>query len=180
MRSEDMRNIITRTMKTPYGELLVGSIDEKICLCDWRYRKMRQSIDKRIQSGFSAIYKEGDSPILDEAEEQFTEYFDEQREVFELPLITAGTDFQEKVWNALREIPYGKTETYLELADRIGRKAAVRAVATANGANAIAIIIPCHRVIGSNNNLGGYAGGASVKKRLLQLESDGDMGASTR
>lgn len=162
--------IITRTVKTPYGELVAGSIDEKICLCDWKYRGMRQSINRRIQRGLSATYKEGDSPIIDKLERQFTEYFNEQREVFELSLITVGTDFQESVWKALVEIPYGKTETYRELADRINRSSAVRAVAAANGANAIAIIIPCHRIIGSNN-LGGYAGGLDLKKRLLRLES---------
>jgi len=166
--------IITRTVKTPHGELVAGSIDEKICLCDWRYRRMRQGIDRRIQRGFSATYNEGNSPIIDELEKQLTEYFNEQREVFELPLITIGTDFQEAVWKALMEIPYGKTETYQKLADRVGRSSAVRAVAAANGANAIAIIIPCHRVIGSNNNLGGYAGGLSLKRRLLRLESRSD------
>jgi len=163
--------VIVKTIKTSYGELNVGSIDEKICLCDWRYRNMRQSVDRRIQRGFSATYGEDDSLILDELERQFTEYFSGQRKVFELPLVTVGTDFQERVWKALMEIPYGKTETYQELADRIGRKSAVRAVGSANGANAIAIIIPCHRIIGSNNTLGGYGGGLSVKKRLLKLES---------
>ena len=166
-----MSVIITRTMKTPYGELAAGDINGKICLCDWKYRKMRQGIDRRIQRGLSAVYEEGNSPVLDELERQFTEYFNGQRKKFELPLITVGTDFQKMVWNALMEIPYGKTETYQELAHRIGKKSAIRAVASANGANAIAIITPCHRIIGSNGTLGGYAGGLSIKKRLLQLES---------
>lgn len=166
-----MPAIITRTVKTRFGELITGCVDEKICLCDWKYRKMRGSIDRRIERGLSAAYEEGDSHILDELEEQLTEYFDEKRKVFELPLITIGTDFQKTVWNALMEIPYGKRETYQELARRIDRNSAYRAVASANGANAIAIIIPCHRIIGSNNTLGGYGGGLGVKKRLLQLES---------
>lgn len=167
-----MTVITTRAIKTPFGELKTGSLDEKICLCDWKYRKMRQGIDERIQRGLSATYEEGDSPILDELEKQLIEYFNKRRAVFELSLITVGTDFQERVWHALMDIPYGERETYQGLASRIGRKSAVRAVAAANGANAIAIIIPCHRIIGSNDSLGGYAGGSSVKKRLLRLESD--------
>lgn len=152
--------------------MAAGSIGGEICLCDWKHRKMRQSIDRRIQREFSAAYEEGDSSILDELERQFTEYFSGQRKMFELPLATAGTDFQKRVWDALIKVPYGETETYQGLAGRIGRKFAVRAVASANGANAIAIIIPCHRIIGANNTLGGYAGGLNVKKSLLQLESE--------
>lgn len=168
--------IITKKIKTPYGELVAGSIDGKICLCDWKYRKMRQGIDRRIQRGFSAAYKEGDSSVLDELERQFTEYFSGQRKMFDLPLLTVGTDFQKRVWDALIKIPYGETETYQGLADRINQKSAVRAVASANGANALAIIIPCHRIIGANNTLGGYAGGLDVKRRLLQLESKNSEG----
>ncbi len=93
------------------------------------------------------------------------------RSVFDLPLLMVGTDFQKSVWKALTSIKYGKTATYLDLALYIGNKNAVRAVGNANGANGLAIIVPCHRIIGSQGELVGYSGGLSLKKRLLELEN---------
>ncbi|MEO1889625.1 MAG: methylated-DNA--[protein]-cysteine S-methyltransferase [Cycloclasticus sp.] len=133
---------------------------------------MRTTIDKRIQTALKAEYIEQACPTIDETIRQLDEYFAHQREQFDLPLLMLGTDFQQSVWNALLSIPYGTTQSYLELANSIGNKKAVRAVATANGANAMSIVIPCHRVIGSNGELTGYAGGLSAKKRLLSLEQD--------
>ncbi|CAD5109602.1 methylated-DNA--[protein]-cysteine S-methyltransferase [Zestomonas carbonaria] len=111
-----------------------------------------------------------DAGELDEACRQLDEYFAGQREHFELRLAPAGTTFQRRVWQALQEIPYGRTWSYSELARYIDKPEAVRAVGTANGANPIAIVIPCHRVIGSNGTLTGYAGGLERKQQLLQLE----------
>lgn len=108
--------------------------------------------------------------ILEEAEKQLTEYFSGRRFKFDLPLAPEGTDFQKKVWSELRNIPYGKCITYGEQARRIGRPRAVRAVGGANGRNPIGIIIPCHRVIGSNGLLTGFSGGLDIKKKLLALE----------
>jgi methylated-DNA-[protein]-cysteine S-methyltransferase len=108
--------------------------------------------------------------ILAETERQLSEYFAGQRRTFELPLAPAGTEFQQEVWRSLREIPYGQTISYAELARRIGRPKAVRAVGAANGANPIAIIVPCHRVIGAGGRLTGYGGGLSAKRTLLELE----------
>jgi len=102
----------------------------------------------------------------------FEEYFASKRTQFEIPLLLLGTDFQKLVWNALIEVPYGETASYLELAKSISKPKAVRAVATANGANAISILVPCHRIIGSNGDLVGYAGGLSTKKKLLELERE--------
>ncbi|WP_027896932.1 methylated-DNA--[protein]-cysteine S-methyltransferase [Zestomonas thermotolerans] len=107
---------------------------------------------------------------LDEVCRQLDEYFAGRRQRFELPLAPTGSAFQRLVWAALLEIPYGHTWSYAELARHIGQPSAVRAVGSANGANPIAVIIPCHRVIGSNGTLTGYAGGMERKRQLLQLE----------
>ena len=123
-----------------------------------------------MQTLLNADYTEMTSEIIEETRRQLDEYFRHERQAFDIPLLTAGTEFQESVWNSLMEIPYGQTITYGELATRLGKPAAVRAVANANGANAISIIIPCHRVIGSNNTLTGYGGGLEAKKFLLELE----------
>jgi len=114
------------------------------------------------------IIKETD--LIKEAGKQLKEYFAGKRKVFELPLAPEGTPFQKKVWQALQEIPYGETRTYKEIAQAIGQEKACRAVGMANNKNPIAIFIPCHRVIGSNGTLVGYAGGLEVKKYLLDLE----------
>jgi methylated-DNA-[protein]-cysteine S-methyltransferase len=107
---------------------------------------------------------------LDEACRQLDDYFAGRRRCFDLPLAPVGTPFQQEVWRALLEIPYGRTSSYSQLAAHIGRPQAVRAVGTANGANPIAIIIPCHRVIGRDGSLTGYAGGLPRKELLLRLE----------
>jgi len=109
--------------------------------------------------------------ILDEAAGQLQAYFARQREDFDLPLATKGTPFQHSVWQALLDVPYGTTTTYSALAQRIGKPGAARAVGLANGSNPIAIIIPCHRVIGASGTLVGYGGGLPRKRWLLGLES---------
>jgi methylated-DNA-[protein]-cysteine S-methyltransferase len=109
-------------------------------------------------------------PLLLEAGKQLSAYFAGQFREFDLPLEMHGTDFQLRVWNQLRKIPYGETRSYGDLARALGAPAAVRAVGAANGANPIAIVVPCHRVIGSNGTLTGYGGGLPLKKRLLELE----------
>lgn len=163
--------IHTSYFKTAYGELILGSMDQKLCLCDWRYRKMRGAVDRRIQTGLNAVYLEGESEIIDMAKAQLQQYFDGGREEFDLPLLMAGSDFQRKVWNELLRIPYGKTKSYAFLTQGLGDPKAIRAVASANGANALSIIVPCHRILGSDGSLTGYAGGLETKKKLLRLEN---------
>jgi len=153
-----------------YGELILGSYDEKLCLCDWRYRKKRDAIDSRIKEGLNAEYIEKDCPLIREAVKQLNEYFSHARQRFNIPLLTVGTSFQKEVWNNLLKIPFGQTTSYLKLAEAMGKKKAVRAIANANGANALSVFIPCHRVIGSNGQLVGYAGGTKVKADLLGIE----------
>ena len=110
-------------------------------------------------------------PVLDQAEQQLTEYFDGTRTEFDLPLASEGSEFQKKVWKALRGIPAGATQSYAQLAARIGHRAAVRATGAANGANPISIVVPCHRLIGSTGALTGYGGGIERKRWLLDHEA---------
>ena len=123
-------------------------------------------INKDVQE---EIIKKAETPLLKQAIEEINEYLDGKRSSFDLPLALEGTEFQNKVWNALKEIPYGETRSYGEIAKVIGNEKASRAVGMANNKNPIAIIIPCHRVIGANGKLVGYAGGIDVKEKLLEL-----------
>lgn len=166
-----MNQIITSYYQSPFGELILGSYGNELCLCDWHYRKMRTTIDQRIQKGLNAVYLPGTSGVIEETIRQLEAYFLFKRTQFDLPLQLTGTEFQQKVWKQLMLIPYGTTYSYLELSRQLNNEKAIRAVASANGANAIAIIIPCHRIIGSDGQLTGYAGGLDTKKKLLQLES---------
>lgn len=156
--------------KTQFGALILGSFKNELCLCDWKHRKMRASIDNRIQKGLNAEYVQKNTPILAESIKQISEYIAGQRVSFDLPLLLVGTDFQKRVWQELMKISYGTTASYLELSKQMGNEKAIRAVATANGANAISIIVPCHRIIGSTGNMVGYAGGTPTKRKLLELE----------
>ena len=157
--------------KTPYGELILGEHNGKLCLCDWRYRKMRHIIDDRIQEGLQVKFEDKQTDLIVEAKKQLEEYFQKQRTTFDLPLLFVGTVFQKLVWEELLNVPYGKTETYYGLSQKLNNTKAIRAIAAANGANAISIIVPCHRIIGSNGELVGYAGGVDVKQKLLRLEN---------
>ena len=165
-----MPNICIQYYKTKIGELVLGSFEGKICLIGFNYRKMRTVVDDRLKKELNADFIEEDSEIIEKTRTELDEYFQENRQEFDVPIQMVGTDFQKSVWNALLKVTYGTTSSYLQLAKYIKNEKAVRAVAGANGANAIAIIIPCHRIIGSNGELVGYAGGLPTKKRLLTLE----------
>ncbi len=167
-----MKQINIQYYTTKIGELIAGSFDEKLCLLDFRYRKMRTAVDNRLKNGLKAEFVEQDDALLTRTKAQLDEYLNEERREFDIPLLMVGTKFQKKVWTALMRVPYGTTSSYLKLAQEIGNPKAVRAVAGANGANAIGLIIPCHRIIGSNGELVGYGGGLPVKKRLLKLENN--------
>ncbi|MDA3839413.1 MAG: methylated-DNA--[protein]-cysteine S-methyltransferase [Candidatus Delongbacteria bacterium] len=127
-----MKTIQIKYYKTPVGELILGSFEEKLCLADWRYRKMRSSIDKRIKTGLDADYIEGSSDVIEKTISQLEEYFKNERKEFDIPLFWVGTDFQRSVWDTLIQIPYGITDTYLGLSKKIGNEKAIRAVAGAN------------------------------------------------
>jgi methylated-DNA-[protein]-cysteine S-methyltransferase len=168
--SHGMRKIVLQYFETDLGELVLGSFNEQLCLCDWRYRKMRDRIDRRLQEGLDAPFVDGETNVTRNAGLQLEEYFSGNRTDFDMPLLMVGTTFQKRVWNELLKIPFGETESYLGLARKLGDENAIRSVAAANGANAISIFIPCHRIIGSDGRLTGYGGGIEAKRKLLQLE----------
>ena len=167
-----MNQVAIQYFETPCGELMLGAHAEELCLCDWRYRTRRDAVDTRIKRGLDADYVEKDTDLLRATRKQINEYLGGKRRTFNLPLRLVGTAFQPRVWQSLQEVPFGATVTYLGLAEKLGDRNAVRAVAAANGANALSIIVPCHRVIGSAGNLVGYAGGLRTKADLLSLEFD--------
>ncbi len=162
--------IIYKHISTPLGKMMGAATDAGICLFDFEYRRMMSSIQKRIETGLGMEFEEGMHPLLDVLEQQAREYFEGTRKDFDLPLLYVGTDFQKKVWHGLMQIPYGETRSYKAQSIFLGDVKAIRAVATANGQNGLAIIVPCHRVIGENGSLVGYGGGLPKKKWLLEHE----------
>ncbi len=166
-----MDEIHIQYYNSPCGEIVLGSVVEELCLCDWNKKPCAVRNKRRLVRMLNVGFKEKSSPVIERAKEQLDEYFTLGRRTFDLTLHPVGTPFQKRVWEALLEIPYGQTRTYKEIAQRVGNVRGVRAVAQAIGANSIGIIIPCHRVIGSNNTLTGFAGGLDIKKKLLSLES---------
>lgn len=153
-----------KTMKSPVGELKLVASGQGLCAVLWE-----NDDPKRVRVG--PLEEMGDHPVLVEAERQLHAYFAGELQRFSVALDFAGTDFQKKVWQALLTIPFGETRSYGQIARQIGSPQAVRAVGAANGKNPISIFAPCHRVIGSNGQLTGFAGGLEVKARLLDLES---------
>ena len=162
--------IMTQWYESPCGTLILGSYDDKLCLCDWEVENHRSRIDARLKRKLVSEMQEGSSEIISKAAAQLDEYFAGRRFMFDIPLLFVGSDFQKTVWHELLNIPYGRTISYGEMASTIGSPKSVRAVANANGANAISIFVPCHRVIGNNGSLIGYAGGMDAKRYLLELE----------
>ena len=148
---------------SPIGKLLVAGDGEAI----YRIEFANEGNAARPEEG----WRESMRGPVGEAARQLREYFQGKRTAFELPLAPEGTEFQRTVWRRLREIPYGETISYGELARRVGNPKASRAVGAANGSNPIPIVIPCHRVIGSNGKLTGFGGGLPTKRRLLALEA---------
>lgn len=155
---------------SPCGEIVLGSTGGELCLCDWKGKDCAVKNLRRIVTALNAELREESSPVLERTKTQLDEYFAGGRKTFDIPLRPIGTAFQKEVWRALLEIPYGETRTYKEIAGQAGNVKAVRAVAQAIGANGICIIVPCHRVIGSDGSLTGFAGGLDIKKALLDVE----------
>ena len=162
--------VLTRRLQTPLGEMVAGATDAGVCLLEFAGQKMLQIQLARMeeQVGTSVPGEHFHTRAL---EAELREYFSGERREFAVPLVLSGTAFQKRVWRVLQDIPYGTTISYAELARRAGSERGVRAVGRANGANRIAIVVPCHRVIRANGDLGGYSGGLSGKRRLLDLEA---------
>ena len=152
-----------KTMISPVGDLTLVASDSGLTAILWP-----NDDPNRVRIG--ETIQDDDHPILTEAEQQLTAYFAGTLQTFTVPLDFVGTDFQKQVWAALLTIPHGETRSYADIARQIGRPTATRAVGAANGRNPISIIAPCHRVIGTNGKLTGFAGGLAAKELLLTLE----------
>ncbi|MDY4851899.1 MAG: methylated-DNA--[protein]-cysteine S-methyltransferase [Prevotella sp.] len=162
--------ICIQYFNSPCGELVLASMGDELCLCDWNGMPCAERNLCRIRRYVNADFRTEPSSVIEQTKRQLDEYFAGSRKEFDIPLHPFGTDFQLQVWRALFDIPYGETRTYMEIALKIGNAKGVRAVAQAIGANGIDILIPCHRVVGSNNSLTGYTGGLGKKKFLLKIE----------
>jgi methylated-DNA-[protein]-cysteine S-methyltransferase len=153
-----------------YSEETISEINMAVLASSKGIKKISFNPTKEIIELNSATKLRSDDPYLFGIFNQLKEYFAGTRKEFDVPLDIEGTDFQKRVWNELQNIPYGKTISYKSLSEKLGDVKAIRAVGKANGQNPIAIIIPCHRVIGANGSLVGYAGGLAIKEKLLHLE----------
>lgn len=160
---------ITR-IETPVGEMVAGATDDGVCLLEFHDRKILPSEFDDLTKLLETTIEEGENKHLKALRKQLKEYFEGGRKEFSIPLVIPGRPFQQAVWKELQNIPYGATRTYMEQANALKSPESVRAVANANGMNRIAIIIPCHRVIGSDGHLTGYGGGLERKKWLLDHE----------
>ena len=165
-----MPHINIQYFNSSCGLFVLASFGDKLCLCDWSNNPCAERNKRRIERYLNASFKIETTSVLEEAKRQLDGYFAGNRKAFTIPLHLVGTDFQQQAWNELLNIPYGATTSYKEIAQNIGKPKAARAVAGAIGANGISILIPCHRVIGSDKSLTGYAGGLKAKKMLLQIE----------
>nr|WP_245365171.1 methylated-DNA--[protein]-cysteine S-methyltransferase [Chryseobacterium jejuense] len=152
------------------GTMVACADEHGICLLEFSDRKALPTELKNISKSFNANIVQGENPHFTKLEKELSEYFEGKRTEFTVPLSPVGTAFQKEVWVILQQIPYGRTRSYQEQADILGNSKSVRAVANANGLNKISILIPCHRVIGSNGHLTGYGGGIWRKQKLLELE----------
>lgn len=155
---------------SPLGEMVAAATDDGLCLLEFADRRMLPTEWKELQKRLNAGLTEQSHPLLQDAIIQTREYFAGERKTFSVPLQMPGTPFQQQVWKELLEIPYGVTRSYKKQSERMGNPEAIRAVARANGQNRIAIIIPCHRIIGEDGSMTGYGGGIWRKKKLLELE----------
>lgn len=150
--------------------MVAGATDEGVCLLEFNDRRMLPTEYKDLEKRLKTTFENGENRHLKTLKKQLKEYFTGQRKDFTIPLVTPGTDFQQAVWKELQNIKFGETRSYQEQAIALHSPESVRAVANANGMNRISIVIPCHRVIGSNGSLTGYGGGLKRKKWLLDHE----------
>lgn len=157
-------------VETQFGSVWVAAGPRGLRVVTVPGRSREECLREALRNGRDATVIEG-GPLAEQARKELTAYFEGRLQRFTVPLDPVGTDFQRRVWAAVAAIPYGETATYRQIAERIGQPRAVRAVGAANGANPLAIIIPCHRVVGSDGSLTGYGGGLAVKRALLDLEA---------
>ena len=167
----EKKNIINIVRFTsPLGPMFACATQKGLCLLEFTNRRMLETEFKDLRKRLNAVILPGNNIHLKQLEQEISEYFNGKRKTFTVSLDTPGTDFQNQVWKILQEIPYSETRSYQEQSARVGKPNAVRAVASANGYNRIAIVVPCHRIIGKNGELKGYGGGLERKKWLLNFE----------
>ncbi len=164
------RVVLMSRLTTPLGPMIVCTTDEGVCLLEFTARKMLETEFGDLQQRLGARILAGDNAHSRQARAEIGQYFEGHRTTFDVPLHLVGTDFQVRVWRTLLQIPYGTTTSYLEQARSMGVQQSVRAVAAANGCNKVSLIVPCHRVIGSDGRLTGYGGGLERKRWLLDFE----------
>ncbi len=164
------QQLMAEWLDTPLGPMLAMADEEQLLLLEFVERRGLEAGLRRLAARYAIV--SGSSAPLESIRDELTGYFAGELREFTTPVRTAGTDFQKRVWRELQRIPYGETISYLELARRVDRPKAFRAVAQANGANQLAVIIPCHRVINANGRIGGYGGGVPRKEDLLRLEME--------
>lgn len=164
--------IVIDRFTTPLGPMFVCATCDGVCLLEFVERRMLETEFRDLQRLLNAKIIAGENKHTKQAKTEITQYFAGNRQQFTVALVSPGSQFQQQVWQGLNLIPYGQTASYSEQANRINKPNAVRAVAAANGANRIAIIVPCHRVIGKNGDLTGYAGGLERKRWLLEHEKN--------
>ena len=162
--------IIVDFMETPLGRMILGATDDGLCLLEFVDEDSPPLSTENLKKRFNSPFIRGSHPILTVAREELNKYFQKELKCFSVPLDLRGTEFQKQVWGELLKIPYGTTETYSAIATRLGNPGAVRGVGRANGSNNVAIVVPCHRVVGADGTLVGYAGGLSRKRALLEIE----------
>jgi AraC family transcriptional regulator, regulatory protein of adaptative response / methylated-DNA-[protein]-cysteine methyltransferase len=157
-------------IETPLGEMVAAATDEGVCLLEFNDRRMLPTEYKDLERLLKTTFKEEENGHLITLKKQLKEYFEGKRKKFDIPLVITGTEFQREVWKELQNIQFGTTRSYEEQAIALNKPNSIRAVANANGMNRISIVIPCHRVIGSDGRLTGYGGGLKRKKWLLDHE----------
>lgn len=167
----DQKILKASVFETPLGDMIAIAEENVLYLLDFDERRNLKEGIKKLASVMKAVIAPGASPILTQIQQEVTAYFEGDLTAFQTPFQLFGTPFQQAVWEELSRIPYGRTRSYQQQSCALGREKAYRAVANANGMNQLAILIPCHRIIRHNGDLGGYGGGISRKKWLLEHES---------
>lgn len=162
--------ILTTEYHSPCGTLLLGAAEGRLCLCDWLTEPHHPQVLRRLRRLLGADFRPGTCEITETAAAELNEYFGGLRRSFTVPLLTVGTPFQNAVWEAIAALPYGAKATYTDIARSVGRSRGVRAAASAVGANALSVFVPCHRIVHTSGTRIGYAGGPEAKQFLLDLE----------
>jgi AraC family transcriptional regulator, regulatory protein of adaptative response / methylated-DNA-[protein]-cysteine methyltransferase len=169
-KARSTNSVLVTWIETPLGPLIAGATEHKLVLLEFTERRMLDAQFASLRRHFKRPVVPGSNPVLDRIRTELSRYFAGELQKFTVPLDFPGSKFQQRVWSELLKIPYGKTVSYGDLAEKIGSSQAQRAVGHTNGLNRIAIVIPCHRVINKNGKLGGYGGGIWRKQALLELE----------